>query len=214
MQSGRPHRSPELPFAFGRPILECPEPNQFDRRPVGRPGSITLRRNVAALAGKTRNLTCCVVARSSFGIDQPGCLGVDESLICATAGKPGQQHVQSLRDDEGPASDPRPGAGHAGHHGQPAAASRIFPDYPAPIVRNTPDGVRELAMVRWGMPSSKKAIFESAKKRPESWRPRERRSTSTSSCAWSRTVEQPTSATPRRRTGSHGYPWQTAALCR
>ncbi len=29
----------------------------------------------------------------------------------------------------------------------------IFPDYPAPIVRNAPDGVRELAMARWGMPS-------------------------------------------------------------
>jgi putative SOS response-associated peptidase YedK len=28
----------------------------------------------------------------------------------------------------------------------------IFPDYAAPIVRNTPDG-RELAMARWGMPS-------------------------------------------------------------
>jgi putative SOS response-associated peptidase YedK len=28
----------------------------------------------------------------------------------------------------------------------------IFPDYAAPIVRNTPGG-RELAMVRWGMPS-------------------------------------------------------------
>ena len=28
----------------------------------------------------------------------------------------------------------------------------IFPDYPAPIARNTPDG-RELAMARWGMPS-------------------------------------------------------------
>ncbi len=28
----------------------------------------------------------------------------------------------------------------------------IFPDYRAPIVRNTPEG-RELAMVRWGMPS-------------------------------------------------------------
>ena len=28
----------------------------------------------------------------------------------------------------------------------------IFPDYPAPIVRNTADG-RELAMARWGMPS-------------------------------------------------------------
>ena len=29
----------------------------------------------------------------------------------------------------------------------------IFPDYPAPIVRNAPDGVRELTMARWGMPS-------------------------------------------------------------
>jgi putative SOS response-associated peptidase YedK len=28
----------------------------------------------------------------------------------------------------------------------------IFPDYLAPIVRNGPDGVRELAMARWGMP--------------------------------------------------------------
>ena len=28
----------------------------------------------------------------------------------------------------------------------------IFPDYPAPIVRNHPDG-RELTMARWGMPS-------------------------------------------------------------
>src|SRR6201989_2473234 len=28
----------------------------------------------------------------------------------------------------------------------------VFPDYMAPIVRNGPDGVRELAMGRWGMP--------------------------------------------------------------
>jgi putative SOS response-associated peptidase YedK len=28
----------------------------------------------------------------------------------------------------------------------------IFPDYLAPIVRNAPDGVRELSMGRWGMP--------------------------------------------------------------
>jgi putative SOS response-associated peptidase YedK len=28
----------------------------------------------------------------------------------------------------------------------------IFPDYLAPIVRNAPDGVRELTMARWGMP--------------------------------------------------------------
>ncbi len=41
----------------------------------------------------------------------------------------------------------------------------IFPDYPAPIVRNATDGVRELAMARWGMPSSQRAIFEAAQKR-------------------------------------------------
>lgn len=29
----------------------------------------------------------------------------------------------------------------------------VFPDYAAPIVRNAPDGVRELNMARWGMPS-------------------------------------------------------------
>lgn len=29
----------------------------------------------------------------------------------------------------------------------------VFPDYAAPIVRNAPDGIRELTMARWGMPS-------------------------------------------------------------
>src|ERR1700677_3760351 len=29
----------------------------------------------------------------------------------------------------------------------------IFPDYSAPIVRNAPDGIRELSPARWGMPS-------------------------------------------------------------
>ena len=38
----------------------------------------------------------------------------------------------------------------------------IFPDYPAPIVRNTADG-RELTLARWGMPSSSKALFDAAK---------------------------------------------------
>jgi putative SOS response-associated peptidase YedK len=35
--------------------------------------------------------------------------------------------------------------------------SGIFPDYPAPIVRNL-DGERELAMARWGMPSPQFAL--------------------------------------------------------
>lgn len=41
----------------------------------------------------------------------------------------------------------------------------IFPDYTAPIVRNAPDGKRELTMARWGMPSSQFALMQSAKKR-------------------------------------------------
>lgn len=41
----------------------------------------------------------------------------------------------------------------------------IFPDYAAPIVRTGADGAREIAMVRWGMPSSQLALMEAAKKR-------------------------------------------------
>ena len=41
----------------------------------------------------------------------------------------------------------------------------IFPDYMAPIVRNAPDGVRELMMARWGMPSSQFVLMQSAKKK-------------------------------------------------
>ena len=40
----------------------------------------------------------------------------------------------------------------------------VYPDYLAPIVRNTPTG-RELARVRWGMPSSQFALMEATKKR-------------------------------------------------
>ena len=34
----------------------------------------------------------------------------------------------------------------------------VFPDYSAPIVRTAADGVRELAMARWGMPSPLSAL--------------------------------------------------------
>ncbi|MDB5602134.1 MAG: hypothetical protein JWN71_4178 [Xanthobacteraceae bacterium] len=46
----------------------------------------------------------------------------------------------------------------------------VFPDYSAPIVRNAPDGVRELAMARWGMPSSAKAQLDAATKRADKLR--------------------------------------------
>ena len=42
----------------------------------------------------------------------------------------------------------------------------IFPDYPAPIVRNSAAGL-ELTMARWGMPSSAKALMDATKKRAE-----------------------------------------------
>ncbi|MGA0534355.1 MULTISPECIES: SOS response-associated peptidase [Hansschlegelia] len=45
----------------------------------------------------------------------------------------------------------------------------IFPDYPAPIVRVTA-GERELALARWGMPSSQKALLDAATKRAEKLR--------------------------------------------
>lgn len=46
----------------------------------------------------------------------------------------------------------------------------VFPDYLAPVVRNAPDGVRELAKLRWGMPSSQKALLDATKKRADKLR--------------------------------------------
>jgi putative SOS response-associated peptidase YedK len=45
----------------------------------------------------------------------------------------------------------------------------IWPDRMAPIVRNTPIG-RELANVRWGLPSSSQALFQAATKRADALR--------------------------------------------
>lgn len=47
----------------------------------------------------------------------------------------------------------------------------VYPDQLAPIVRNTPAG-RELARVRWGLPSSSKALFDAATKRADRLRDR------------------------------------------
>lgn len=46
----------------------------------------------------------------------------------------------------------------------------IYPDYAAPIVRNGLDGERELVRVRWGMPSSKQALFQATAKRADKLR--------------------------------------------
>ena len=45
----------------------------------------------------------------------------------------------------------------------------IYPDYKAPIVRNTLAG-REAAMVRWGLPTSQQALFQAATRRADKLR--------------------------------------------
>ena len=52
------------------------------------------------------------------------------------------------------------------HTGNLPSMPGIFPDYPAPIIRNSAAGLK-LAMARWGMPSSAKALMDATKKRAE-----------------------------------------------
>ena len=40
----------------------------------------------------------------------------------------------------------------------------IYPDYPAPIVRQDENGDRVLTLARWGMPSSRKVLLDAATK--------------------------------------------------
>lgn len=53
--------------------------------------------------------------------------------------------------------------------GNMAPLEEMWPDRMGPIVRNTPAG-RELANVRWGLPSSSQAIFQAATKRADALR--------------------------------------------
>jgi putative SOS response-associated peptidase YedK len=52
------------------------------------------------------------------------------------------------------------------NNNQPPSAG-IYPDYPAPVVIVGEDGQREMRDMRWGMPTSKQALFEAAKKRAD-----------------------------------------------
>jgi hypothetical protein len=52
------------------------------------------------------------------------------------------------------------------HVGNLPSMPGIFPDYPAPIVRNASEG-REIVMARWGMPSSSRALMDATKRRAE-----------------------------------------------
>ena len=43
----------------------------------------------------------------------------------------------------------------------------IFPDTMAPIVRNAPDGVRELCLARWGMPTPRNILMQAVRKKTD-----------------------------------------------
>lgn len=49
--------------------------------------------------------------------------------------------------------------------GNLAPQTGIYPDMLAPIIRNAPGGFRELVKVRWGMPSSSRALYLAARER-------------------------------------------------
>jgi putative SOS response-associated peptidase YedK len=50
--------------------------------------------------------------------------------------------------------------------------SGVYPDYAAPVVIRAEDGTREMRDVRWGMPSSKRALLDAATKRADKLRAR------------------------------------------
>jgi hypothetical protein len=46
----------------------------------------------------------------------------------------------------------------------------VYPDYPAPVIVTTEDGSREMRNMRWGMPTSKQALFKAATERADKLR--------------------------------------------
>jgi putative SOS response-associated peptidase YedK len=55
------------------------------------------------------------------------------------------------------------------HHNEPPMAG-IYPDYEAPVIRIGANSDREMVDLRWGMPSSKKALLDAATKRADTLR--------------------------------------------
>ena len=84
----------------------------------------------------------------------------------------------------------------------------VYPDYPAPIVRTGENGDRELVLARWGMPSSKKALFDAATKRADKLRAKGK------DVDFPRLFElEPDSGTTnvRNTSSSHWKPWLSPA---
>jgi putative SOS response-associated peptidase YedK len=83
-----------------------------------------------------------------------------------------------------------------------------YPDYQAPIVRRDDSGERILTLARWGLPSSKKALFDAATKRADKLRAKGK------DVDFPKLLElEPDSGTTnvRNTTSSHWKPWLSPA---
>jgi hypothetical protein len=78
----------------------------------------------------------------------------------------------------------------------------IFTDTMAPVVRNAPDGVRELMMARWGMPSSQFALMQSVKAKAAKLEAKAQPVDFKEMLRMSAIPARPTSATPTANIGS------------
>ena len=84
----------------------------------------------------------------------------------------------------------------------------LYPDYAAPIVRMDDTGERILTTARWGLPSSKKALFDAATRRADKLRAKGK------DVDFPRLLElEPDSGTTnvRNTASSHWKPWLTPA---
>jgi hypothetical protein len=104
----------------------------------------------ATAEGDVRRPQC----RAGLGAEPTARSGEEEALMCNLYSQTkGQQAILELTRAT------------RGSTGNLPMQPGIFPDYSAPIVRNAPDGKRELTMARWGMPSSQAALLQSASRR-------------------------------------------------
>jgi putative SOS response-associated peptidase YedK len=84
----------------------------------------------------------------------------------------------------------------------------IYPDYPAPIVREDENGDRVLTLARWGMPSSRKALLDAATKRADKLRAKDK------AVDFAELLKmEPDAGTTnvRNTTSAHWKPWLTPA---
>ena len=83
----------------------------------------------------------------------------------------------------------------------------IFPDYAAPIVRTNAAGDRELAMARWGMPSSRKAIMDAASARADKLRAKGNEVDADAFAELLRMEPDKGTTNIRRTESRHWFPW-------